>query len=108
MIETRKLKYNKKDTKWTAGFWICGQLRLFAPKNTFNSHAQVGAHRFLAYIWRVNLILAVFGHTGPKMGQSQKNFGIRIKFKLGPNFGFNDKKVSRQRTARKLKKKNLP
>ena len=54
---------------------------------------------------RVNPILAIFGHTGPKMGQSQKNFGIRIKFKLGPNFGFNDKKVSWQPTARKLKKK---
>ena len=52
--------------------------------------------------------LAIFGHIAPKMGQSQKNFGLRIKFWPGPNYGFNKKKFSRQRTAKKLKKKISP
>ena len=52
--------------------------------------------------------LVIFGHMAPKMGQSQKNFGLRIKFYPWPNYGFNKKKFSRQRAAKKLKKKFHP
>ena len=42
------------------------------------------------------------------MGQSQKNFWLRVKFDIGPKYVYNKKKFSRQHKAEKVEKKISP